>query len=142
MIKGIGFQPVPFCCWGAVPKCFKLTCFKINSMPKIELSAIEPVELSPGYSARFIHTDHMTFSFLNVKAGSASPEHSHTQEQVAMLTEGEFELTIEGKPVRFGAGSVMVIPSGMRHSGLAITDCKLMDVFTPVREDFKALSKK
>lgn len=111
-------------------------------MPKIELSSIEPVELAPGYTARFIHTEHMTFSFLDVKAGSTSAEHSHPQEQVAMLTEGEFELTIEGRPARFGPGSVIVIPSHVRHSGLAVTDCKLMDVFTPVREDFKALSKK
>ena len=69
-------------------------------------------------------------------------ERQYPQEQVAMLTQGEFELTIEGKPVRFGPGSVIVIPSNVRHSGLAITDCKLMDVFTPVREDFRALSEK
>ncbi len=111
-------------------------------MPEIKLNTINPIELSPGYTARFVHTEHMTFSFLDVKAGSASAEHSHPQEQVAMLTEGEFELTIEGTPVRFGPGSVIVIPSNVRHSGLAITDCKLMDVFTPVREDFRALSKK
>ena len=111
-------------------------------MPEIKLASIDPIELSTGYTARFVHTEHMTFSFLEVKAGSASVEHSHPQEQVAMLTEGEFELTIEGRPVRFGPGSVIVIPSNVRHSGLAITDCKLMDVFTPVREDFRALSKK
>ena len=111
-------------------------------MPEIKLNTINPIELSPGYTARFVHTEHMTFSFLEVKAGSASAEHSHPQEQVAMLTEGEFELTIEGTPVRFGPGSVIVIPSNVRHSGLAITDCKLMDVFTPVREDFRAMSEK
>ena len=111
-------------------------------MPEIKLNPINPIELSPGYTARFVHTAHMTFSFLEVKAGSASAEHSHPQEQVAMLTEGEFELTIEGTPVRFGPGSVIVIPSNVRHSGLAITDCKLMDVFTPVREDFRAMSEK
>jgi quercetin dioxygenase-like cupin family protein len=111
-------------------------------MPKIDIASLSTFALSPGYTARFIHTEHMSFSFLDVKAGSASAEHSHRQEQVAMLTEGEFELTIEGKPIRFGPGSVIVIPSNVRHSGLAITDCKLMDVFTPVREDFRALSEK
>ncbi len=100
------------------------------------------MELSPGYTARIVHTEHMTFSFLDVKAGSASAEHAHPQEQVAMLTEGEFELTIEGIPVRFGPGSMIVIPPNVRHSGFAITNCKLMDVFTPVREDFRALQQK
>ena len=110
-------------------------------MPKIELSSIPASDMVPGYSAQFIHTEHMTFSFLNVKAGSPSPEHSHPQEQVAMVMEGEFELIIEGVPTRFGPGTVMVIPPNVRHGGLAITDCTLMDVFTPVREDYKALSE-
>ncbi len=111
-------------------------------MSKIELSSITPVQIVPGYMARFIHTERMTFSFLEVTAGAVVPEHSHPHEQVATVVEGEFELTIEGNPVRFGAGSVVVIPSNVKHSGLAITDCKLLDVFTPVREDYRALSEK
>ncbi len=95
----------------------------------------------PGYMARFIHTEHMTFSYLDVKAGYPSPDHSHPHEQVAMVLEGEFELTIEGAPIRFGPGSSVVIPSNVRHSGRAVTDCKLLDVFTPVREDYRALSE-
>ncbi len=110
-------------------------------MPKIDLSSIKPVEMVPGYSARFIHTEHMTFSYLDVKAGSPSPEHSHPHEQVAMVLEGEFEITIEDVPYRFGPGSSVVVPSNVRHSGLAITDCKLLDVFTPVRKDYRALSE-
>lgn len=108
----------------------------------IEIASVKPLQLAEGYTARIVHTEHMTFSFLDVKAGSASAEHAHPQEQVAMLTEGEFELTIENVPVRFGPGSLIVIPPNVRHSGLAITDCTLMDVFTPVREDFKALQQK
>ncbi len=107
-----------------------------------KIADIRPIELSPGYSARLIHTERMSFSFLEVKAGSASARHSHPQEQAAMLLEGEFELTIEGEPIRFGPGSLIVIPPDVPHSGLAITDCKLMDVFTPVREDFRKLSEK
>jgi quercetin dioxygenase-like cupin family protein len=111
-------------------------------MPRIELSSIEPREIVTGYSARFIHTPNMTFSYLDVKAGSALAEHAHPHEQVAHVLEGEFELTVEGEPMRFGPGTVIVIPSNVRHSGLAVTDCKLLDVFTPVREDYRALSEK
>jgi quercetin dioxygenase-like cupin family protein len=111
-------------------------------MSQIDLSSIKPIEMIKGYHASFIHTEQMTLNFLNVEAGSIVPEHSHPHEQVSIVTEGEFELTVAGEPIRFGPGKVIVIPSNVLHSGLAITDCKLLDVFAPVREDYRALSEK
>ena len=110
-------------------------------MSKIDLSSIEPKALIDGYLARFIHTENMTFSFVDVIAGKTLPEHAHFNEQVSIMLEGEFELTLNGEPIRFGPGEVIVIPSNAKHSGLAITDCKIMDVFYPVREDYRKLSE-
>jgi len=31
------------------------------------------------------------------------------------------------------------IPGGTEHGGEAITDCVLVDIFTPVREDYRQL---
>jgi quercetin dioxygenase-like cupin family protein len=59
-----------------------------------------------------------------------------------MVQEGEFELTVAGQPIVLRPGEVLVIPSGVRHAGRAITDCRLLDVFNPVREDYRALSEK
>jgi len=111
-------------------------------MPQIDLSSIKPIEMIKGYHASFIHTAQMTLNFLDIEAGAVVPEHSHPHEQVSIVTEGEFELTVDGEPMRIGPGKVVVIPSNVRHSGLAITDCKLLDVFTPVREDYRVLSEK
>jgi hypothetical protein len=33
-------------------------------------------------------------------------------------------------------GSVGIIPPNAVHSGRALTDCKILDVFSPVREDY------
>jgi quercetin dioxygenase-like cupin family protein len=109
-------------------------------MSKIVLSSIAPKPLIDGYLARFIHTENMTFSFVEVVAGKTLPLHSHMNEQVSIMLEGEFELTLNGEAIRFGPGEVIVIPSNAPHSGLAITDCKLLDVFYPVREDYRAMS--
>jgi len=82
----------------------------------------------------------MTFSFIEVKAGESLPEHSHPHEQVSIIQEGIFQLTLNGEPIQFSAGELIIIPSYIKHSGLAITDCKLLDVFNPVREDYRKLS--
>ena len=58
-------------------------------------------------------------------------------EQVVHLYEGEFELTVDGQTSRLSSGTVFAIPANIRHSGRAITDCRVMDVFCPVREDYR-----
>ncbi|RKQ51126.1 Cupin domain-containing protein [Roseivirga pacifica] len=107
-------------------------------MPFVELSALEQRELIPGFKGRFIHTEKITIAYWNIAAGSILPEHSHQHEQVAaQVISGEFEMTLEGETKLLKAGDVAVIPSNVVHSGEAITDCQLMDVFAPVREDYK-----
>ncbi len=108
-------------------------------MALIHLASVEPKEIAAGYAAKFIHTEHMTFSYLDVKAGSIINEHSHIHEQVSHVLEGVFQLTVNGEPLVIEPGSVVIIPSGVLHSGLAVTDCKLLDVFYPVREDYRIL---
>jgi len=106
-------------------------------MPFLNLKDILKKELVPGYFARFIHSNNMTFSHWDVKAGSVMPEHTHHHEQINILLEGEFVLTIDGEERKVLPGMVNIIPSNSKHSGKAITDCRIMDVFSPVREDYK-----
>jgi quercetin dioxygenase-like cupin family protein len=79
----------------------------------------------------------MTFAHWNIDSGTTFPEHSHPHEQICCVLEGRLELSIgPGKQI-MEAGSIAVIPSGVPHSGLALTECRVIDVFHPVREDLK-----
>ena len=51
------------------------------------------------------------------------------------VIDGKIKFTFDGQTLVHGPGSIVVIPSNMPHSGVALTQCKIMDVFTPVRED-------
>jgi hypothetical protein len=51
---------------------------------------------------------------------------------------GRFEL-IDGVAQIFNRQQYAVIPSDVLHSGQGVTDCRLIDIFSPVREDCKNL---
>ena len=90
-----------------------------------------------GYHGRFVHSETMTLGYWTIDANAELPEHSHPHEQVSSVLEGEFELTINGVPLVMGPGSVVIIPSHAPHSGKAITDCRIIDAWHPVREDYR-----
>jgi quercetin dioxygenase-like cupin family protein len=79
----------------------------------------------------------MTLGYWEFEPGITLPEHSHPHEQVSNIIDGVFEFTINGNIERLESGSAAVIPPDMPHSGKSITKCHIIDVFYPVREDFK-----
>jgi len=95
--------------------------------------------LVPGGKVKFVYSDNMTLAFWTFKAHSVLPEHAHPHEQILNVMEGEIEFTIEGKTGRVKAPASIIIPSDAMHSGKTLTDCTLIDVFHPKREDFAAL---
>jgi len=106
-------------------------------MNVIKLKSLEEKEIVPGYFARIVHSDNMSIVFWDVKAGCSLPAHSHKHEQICTVIEGEFILEVGGKSNLMKAEEVFVIPSDVPHAGKAVTDCKLIDTFFPVREDYK-----
>ena len=101
------------------------------------LEEMEKKSLFPNTQARFIHTDNMTFAYWELEVGAEIPEHAHEHEQVSNVLEGEIELRINGKTQVCGPGHVAVFPSNASHYGKAVTKCQVIDVFYPVREDFR-----
>ena len=106
-------------------------------MTFIDTRDIEPREVFPGFHVRFVHSATMTFAHWEIEAGAALPEHAHVHEQVVNVLEGEFELTIGSDTRVLGPGAVAIIPSDARHSGRAVTACRIIDAFYPIREDYR-----
>lgn len=100
-------------------------------------SQIPKRELFPGITAVLIHTENLTIAHVQILNGAIVPEHSHVHEQIINIIEGTFELTVGNETRTFSAGHVAIVPSNTKHSLIAVTGGKIIDVFYPVREDLK-----
>lgn len=98
---------------------------------------IREKELVPGFNARLIHTGQVTVGHVQAIEGSVLPEHQHPHQQVTNVISGELSMTVAGATKVCKAGDVVVIPGHTSHAAKALTDCYLIDVFHPVREDYK-----
>lgn len=101
------------------------------------LAEVPPYERLPGMRGKFLHSGTMTFVYWDIDEGAALPRHAHHHEQVVNMLEGEFELVVDGTPHRLKPGDVLAIPGNAPHSGRAITRCRILDVFWPIREDYR-----
>lgn len=105
-------------------------------MSFIDVSTINSKEIVPGFHGRFIHSEKITIAYWDVKKSSVIPSHQHVHEMIVNVLEGELELTIGDEVQVITPGKLGLIPSMVPHSARAITDCRLLDVFYPVREDY------
>ncbi|MFS4445104.1 cupin domain-containing protein [Maribacter sp. 2307UL18-2] len=102
----------------------------------LELSNITPKEIMPGYHGKLVHTETMTLVFWDVEKDAIVPEHHHVHEQIMHVMEGEFEFTLDGETKIYRPGAIVPIGSNLSHSGRALTPCRLLDVFSPRREEY------
>jgi quercetin dioxygenase-like cupin family protein len=105
---------------------------------KVSLDGLPVREVMPGFHGRFVHTGTMTLAYWDIEPGAALPKHSHPHEQVVNVFEGELEMVVNGATHLMRAGDVLAIPGGVVHSGRSLTACRVLDVFNPMRTDYKA----
>ena len=110
-------------------------------MSVINIEKLQSKELFPGFVARMEHLEHMTFSHWTIAKGSTLPMHNHVHEQISILIKGKFEFTLDNEKYVITPGMVVLIPSEARHSGVALEDCQIMDIFHPVRKDYQEQMK-
>jgi len=98
---------------------------------------VKEKEVVKGIRGRFIHSDNMTVAYWSIDAGAVMPDHAHPHEQIVNVLEGVFDFTVEGKVHEAKPGFIAVVPSNVKHGGKAKTQVRILDVFYPVREDYR-----
>ena len=92
----------------------------------------------PGGSTRrvILQTPELMLVEFVFEQGGVGALHSHPHVQTSYVAEGTFEVTIDGRTETIGAGGGYIVPSGLVHGVKALTAGRLIDTFTPRRDDF------
>lgn len=99
----------------------------------------EPFEIAPGVVARVLIRGSLMFSLVRLDEGASTPQHSHAEEQMGFILEGEFERTQAGETRVLTAGGGLYVPPHVVHGGTAVGGpCRILDVFTPPRAAYRA----
>ena len=109
-------------------------------MGLVKLEELPELQIARGIRARAVTADTITVAHVRLDAGAPLPEHAHHNEQVVNVIEGVLELVMNGETHILERGKVLVIPPNAVHSGRAVKDCYVVDVFHPVREDWRGTS--
>ena len=112
-------------------------------MPFIDIETIPANEVVPGCRLRTPYGQNLMLSYLEMDEGAVIPMHDHPHEQGGMLLKGTLELTIGDETQVVQPGSMFLIPPGVPHKAVAIGGpATVLDVFSPIREDYVELMNK
>ena len=93
-------------------------------------------QVAPGIERRYLTANRTTIARFAISRGALVPVHSHDQEQVSYVLTGALRFTVAGEQTLVRGGEALQIPSWAEHSVEAIEDTEVIDVFSPVRQDW------
>ena len=110
-------------------------------MPVLKFKESSTVTVRKGLERKIIHTEDLMTVLLDFSDGpweEKEPPHSHPHVQTSYIAEGEIIFYCEGEPdEHLKTGDMFVVPSGKLHTIKLLTKtARLVDSFSPVREDF------
>ncbi|MGD0189557.1 MAG: cupin domain-containing protein [Rhizomicrobium sp.] len=104
-------------------------------MTFIDTRKLNVVERKPGWRGRYFHSPSMTFAHYEFDAGASIHAHSHPQEEVWQVIEGELDVTIGDETMRAGPGFVAIVPPHTQHAVTAASAGRAIVVDHPLRDD-------
>jgi quercetin dioxygenase-like cupin family protein len=105
----------------------------------VKNSEIELTDLGGGVSRKILAYDEKIMTVeVSFENGAVGQPHTHPHSQISYVLEGSFEAVIGNEKTIISKGDTYVVAPNQVHGVVCIEKGKLLDVFTPMREDFLA----
>jgi quercetin dioxygenase-like cupin family protein len=97
-------------------------------------------ELENGWRRQVLFSGQLTLVVLEARGPTSrpSPLHRHINDQITYVLDGEIDVQVAEETRRIGKGGFFRVPANAPHGIRILTSsARLVDVFTPPREDFR-----
>lgn len=98
--------------------------------------AIPNEQITDAIARKYITADSVTVARFELKRGGVVPRHAHENEQVSCVLSGALAFRFGGQEIVARAGDVVQIPAWVEHEVAVLEDALVLDVFSPVRDDW------
>jgi quercetin dioxygenase-like cupin family protein len=114
------------------------TARKLNGNPSLTDWTQVPVEkLEEGIERQMVIGESLMICRLRLAPHIVTPSHDHPHEQMTLVEQGRVLFTIGDEQRVVQAGDVLHFPPGSWHGATMLDEeVILVDIFSPIREDF------
>jgi quercetin dioxygenase-like cupin family protein len=111
-------------------------------MPLNEIQVIPSKEEGMSTPEPGLHRQVMSYSPAmmlvrhTMKKGWVGTRHSHPHEQMVYIVSGGIRFEHPGGVFEAHPGDSFLVPGGVEHQASAVEDSEVLDIFTPMREDY------
>ncbi|WP_258103284.1 cupin domain-containing protein [Marinoscillum sp. MHG1-6] len=99
-------------------------------------------EVAPGVRRQLMGYDEsILMARVLFEEGAIGRVHEHHHSQVTYVVKGKFELQVGNRKKVIGPGDGFYIPPHVDHGAVCLEPGELIDVFSPIREDFVRLKE-
>jgi quercetin dioxygenase-like cupin family protein len=97
-----------------------------------------PVEqIAAGIERQMIWGERLMVCRLRFQPHVVTAVHAHPHEQVTLVERGRVRFTVDGQELIAAAGDVLHFPAHVQHGATMLDEeVVLVDIFSPIREDF------
>ena len=109
-------------------------------MGTVKEAGLKPEVIAPGRTRYLSNTDNLMLAVIDFQDGPTTepdPPHSHPHEQISYVAAGEIIFFLDDEPTRLTTGDIYSVPPNVPHAVQLLTEhVRLIDAFTPIRQDF------
>jgi quercetin dioxygenase-like cupin family protein len=108
----------------------------VDTVVRHRWSDVPSETITPFIERRYISGDRVTVAQFQLRRGGVVPRHAHDNEQITCVMSGRLKFVLNGQDMIVGPGDVVEIPGGVEHEVHVLEDTLVMDVFSPIRQDW------